>query len=195
MLAWPNQFGDVTSLEKPEFFSSLDQTYDDLVWSMELLPHQMLTLAHLCNPLLDEEQRKVDNKLMRGKNANTSLPAASVSSESDSMPGVLTVKRCCKCNSDEHLLRSCPSRDSGPVAKRGQRWRRGTGRAQVQMDNAAQENCQQSWAIDSSANHHVSKDKGLFLSLEPVTVLSVNLANGLCASIAVQGRVHVSVST
>lgn len=119
------------------------------------------------------------------------MPAAT-SNEPQPMPGILAVKRCFKCNSEKHLMRACPLRDSGPAARRGQRRRRGTGRVQNHLITVAEDYKQCGWAVDSGASRHVAKDASVFHALTPAAVSTVHLANNSCMAVEGQGSVYIA---
>lgn len=94
--------------------SSLDESYDRLVMTLEALPESQLTLAYLTGRLVEEEQKRADNRQERGQAAKESRAREAPTNKAAfqgnfDVPGVLIVKHCFACSSTSHLRRACPS--------------------------------------------------------------------------------------
>ncbi|KAJ6660909.1 hypothetical protein lerEdw1_017066 [Lerista edwardsae] len=88
--------------------SSLDASYDNLATSLEALPEKNLTVPYLCARLIEEEKKRQDTLLLRAE-TTPKFVAAARRRKQNNEPGVLVVKRCYTCGSDQHLQRFCPS--------------------------------------------------------------------------------------
>ncbi|CAI5799444.1 DDE-type integrase transposase recombinase [Podarcis lilfordi] len=147
--------------------SSLDDSYDMLVNSLESVETDKLTLEYVTGRLYAEEDRHAERKMTsaqllehpRGNNSQEEQryrePEKQPGGAAADQPVVNKVKRCFCCKSSGHLLRDCPRKQQKQQTHKRQQ-REST--AWVSADG--QEN-EELWVLDSGASQTFCKRKAL----------------------------------
>ncbi|CAI5799279.1 Retrovirus-related Pol polyprotein from transposon TNT 1-94 [Podarcis lilfordi] len=147
--------------------SSLDDSYDMLVNSLELVETDKLTLEYVTGRLYAEEDRHAKRKMTsaqllehpRGNNSREQQrcrePEKQPGGAAADQPVVNKVKRCFCCKSSGHLLRDCPRKQ-----QKQQKHRRQQRESTTWVSADGQEN-EELWVLDSGASQTFCKRKAL----------------------------------
>ncbi|CAI5791960.1 Retrovirus-related Pol polyprotein from transposon TNT 1-94 [Podarcis lilfordi] len=175
--------------------SSLDDSYDMLVNSLESVETDKLTLEYVTGRLYAEEDRCAERKMTsaqllehpRGNNSweeqRCREPEKQPGGAAADQPVVNKVKRCFCCKSSGHLLRDCPRKQ-----QKQQKHRRQQRESTAWVSADGQEN-EELWVLDSGASQTFYKRKGLLTDARASNKKHVSLATGQKANVICEGEV------
>lgn len=175
--------------------SSLDDSYDMLVNSLESVETDKLTLEYVTGRLYAEEDRRAERKMTsaqllehpRGNNSREEQrcrePEKQPGGAAADQPVVNKVKRCFCCKSSGHLLRDCPRKQ-----QKQQKHRRQQRESTAWVSADGQEN-EELWVLDSGASQTFCKRKGLLTDARASNKKHVSLATGQKANVVCEGEV------
>ncbi|XP_062991197.1 proton channel OTOP1 [Elgaria multicarinata webbii] len=162
--------------------SSLDDSWDSLVMSLEAMRESELTLRFLTGRLLEEEQKKLEKQTAKPRETPTKQAAC------EDKERVFAVRRCFRCGSTEHLRKNCPSQTE-KQAYSGKKKK--TAKPKVSVVKAVENDPKSTWLMDSGSSQHIVNNKGLFKKLHPTNRDYVTLADGKVSVVAGEGPVFI----